>query len=257
MVATACRDRVSPTVGSSDSHCRQNVRSFGADDKPMTPHPGSPSLSSRVVRPYPADERFEESDDQSERRFSCTNATSPVWGRRHSGAVRPRRLVQGLRRGRSAQPLGKALDEPINQPHAGARHRLRVGPRRGREPPILRGAGQQVVAIDRDPARLAGLDEPDVVGDVTDDSVLLAAGVERASALIAALDADADNIYVTLSARALRPDIVIIARAGDESSTAKLMGACADRQSAADGRSAAGRVRAAAARRRDPRRRHA
>jgi voltage-gated potassium channel len=93
----------------------------------------------------------------------------------------------------------------------------------------LHSAGQQVVAVDRDPARLAGLDAPHVIGDVTDDKVLLAAGVEHARALIAALDTDADNVYVTLSARALRPDIVIIARARDESSTAKLMRAGADR----------------------------
>ena len=58
-----------------------------------------------------------------------------------------------------------------------------------------RSAGQQVVAIDRDPARLAGLNAPHVVGDVTDDKVLLAAGVERARALIAALDTDADKVY--------------------------------------------------------------
>jgi len=93
----------------------------------------------------------------------------------------------------------------------------------------LRSTGQRVVAIDRDPERLAGLDEPHVIGDVTDDRVLLAAGIERARALIAALDTDADNVYVTLSARALRPDIVIVARARDESSTAKLMRAGADR----------------------------
>ena len=93
----------------------------------------------------------------------------------------------------------------------------------------LRNAGQQVVAIDRDPARLAGLAEPHIVGDVTDDKVLLAAGVEHARALIAALDTDADNVYVTLSARALRPDILIIARARDETSTAKLMRAGANR----------------------------
>jgi len=93
----------------------------------------------------------------------------------------------------------------------------------------LCGAGQQVVAVDRDPARLVGVDVPHVVGDVTDDRVLRAAGIEHAKALIAALETDADNVYVTLSARALRPDIVIIARARDESSKAKLTRAGANR----------------------------
>jgi len=93
----------------------------------------------------------------------------------------------------------------------------------------LRGTGLTIVAVDRDPARLAGVDELHVVGDVTDDNVLAAAGIDRAHALITALDTDADNVYVTLSARALRPDIVIVARARDESSMSKLVRAGADR----------------------------
>lgn len=93
----------------------------------------------------------------------------------------------------------------------------------------LRGAGRRLVVVDRDPARLEGLDEPHVRGDVTDDDVLRAAGITRAAALIAALDTDADNVYVTLSARALNPSIVIIARARDASSAAKLHRAGANR----------------------------
>ena len=68
-----------------------------------------------------------------------------------------------------------------------------------------------------------------VAGDVTDDEVLRGAGVDHARALVAALDTDADNVYVTLSARALSPDLVIIARARSEESTAKLVRAGADR----------------------------
>lgn len=93
----------------------------------------------------------------------------------------------------------------------------------------LRGTGLTIVAVDGDPARLAGVEELHVIGDVTDDDVLAAAGIDRAYALITALDTDADNVFVTLSARALRPDMVIIARARDESSMAKLMRAGADR----------------------------
>ena len=93
----------------------------------------------------------------------------------------------------------------------------------------LRGTGLQIVAVDRDPDRLAGIDVPHVLGDVTDDSVLVTAGIHRAHALIAALDTDADNVFVTLSARALRPELVIVARARNESSMAKLLRAGANR----------------------------
>ena len=93
----------------------------------------------------------------------------------------------------------------------------------------LDALGKQVVVVDRDPARLQGLDYPTVLGDVTDDSILEAAGIGHASALIAALNTDADNVYVTLSSRALRPDLVIIARARTEESKSKLLRAGANR----------------------------
>jgi voltage-gated potassium channel len=93
----------------------------------------------------------------------------------------------------------------------------------------LSANGERTVVIDRDAGRLDGIDHPTVVGDVTDDHVLKAAGIEHARALIAALDTDADNVYVTLSSRALRPDLVIIARARTESSRPKLVRAGANR----------------------------
>ena len=55
------------------------------------------------------------------------------------------------------------------------------------------------------------------------------AGWSAGTGLIAAVDTDADNVYVTLSSRALRPDLVIIARARTESSKSKLVRAGADR----------------------------
>jgi voltage-gated potassium channel len=88
--------------------------------------------------------------------------------------------------------------------------------------------GAKVVVIDRDETRLEGLPHPYVLGDISDDDVLLAAGIARASALVAALADDADNVYATLSARALRPELVIISRARSEGSMAKLYRAGAD-----------------------------
>ncbi len=93
----------------------------------------------------------------------------------------------------------------------------------------LVAAGQLIVVVDRDPARLAELPHLTVAGDVTDDVVLNAAGVARARALVTALETDADNVYVTLSARALRPDLVIISRARNDASEAMLIRAGADR----------------------------
>jgi len=93
----------------------------------------------------------------------------------------------------------------------------------------LSSVGKQFVVIDRDPAQLQHLDHPFVLGDVTDDRVLEAAGITRARALITAVDTDASNIYTTLSARALGPDLVIIARARTEGSKSKLLRAGADR----------------------------
>ena len=93
----------------------------------------------------------------------------------------------------------------------------------------LRGTGNDIVVIDRDPQRLEGIEYPHVLGDVSDDQTLQSAGIARARALITVLETDADNVYVTLSSRALRNDLVIVARARDEASKSKLIRAGANR----------------------------
>lgn len=93
----------------------------------------------------------------------------------------------------------------------------------------LRATGHEVVLLDRDAERLADLGYPYVLGDVTDDDVLRAGGIEKAHALIAALDTDSSNVYVVLSSRALRSDLIIVARARDEGSKSKLLRAGANR----------------------------
>lgn len=62
-----------------------------------------------------------------------------------------------------------------------------------------------------------------------DDEVLERAGIARAAAVIACVDSDAENIFITLTARGLRDDILIIARASAEDSERKLLRAGADR----------------------------
>ena len=90
-------------------------------------------------------------------------------------------------------------------------------------------AGEDVVVVDRDAGRLATSPYPTIQGDVTDDAILQEAGIDRARVLVAALNTDADNLYVTVSGRALKPDLFIIARARTESSEPKLARAGADR----------------------------
>jgi voltage-gated potassium channel len=93
----------------------------------------------------------------------------------------------------------------------------------------LAESGRNLVVIDRDELRVSSSAHLFVVGDATDDAALAAAGLDRASTLIAALDTDTDNLYLTLSARSARPDLYIIARAKLENAEPKLRQAGADR----------------------------
>ena len=68
-----------------------------------------------------------------------------------------------------------------------------------------------------------------IQGDASDDKILLDAGIEDAKALFAALDTESENVYVTLSAKALNPDIFIVARAKMHDTINKLERAGADR----------------------------
>ena len=68
-----------------------------------------------------------------------------------------------------------------------------------------------------------------VEGDATMDATLQAAGIDRARGLVATIDSDALNVYVTLSARALSDRLFIVARANAEGSDAKLAQAGANR----------------------------
>jgi voltage-gated potassium channel len=66
-------------------------------------------------------------------------------------------------------------------------------------------------------------------GDATSDDVLRQAGVERARALVAVVASDADNLFITMSARLLNDKLLIVARAGDEQCERKLLRAGANR----------------------------
>jgi len=68
-----------------------------------------------------------------------------------------------------------------------------------------------------------------MLADATDDEVLKQAGIERARGLVATVGSDADNVYITLSARGLRPDLFIEARASSSAAETKLKKAGANR----------------------------
>ncbi len=70
---------------------------------------------------------------------------------------------------------------------------------------------------------------PYLIGDATSEELLLQAGVMRASALVATLSNDADNVYITLTANAIKPDLRIIARAEHPTTEPKLRRAGAAR----------------------------
>ncbi|HEX4541432.1 MAG TPA: potassium channel protein [Acidimicrobiales bacterium] len=91
------------------------------------------------------------------------------------------------------------------------------------------GTDHDMVVVDLSPARLPATPALTVQGDATDDAVLRAAGIERAGVLVTALNADPENLYVTLTARSLCPDLFIVARANADASIDKLVQAGADR----------------------------
>jgi voltage-gated potassium channel len=96
----------------------------------------------------------------------------------------------------------------------------------------MRAAGVHYVVIDPNPenreaAHAAGVALID--SEAADDEVLAQAGIARARGVIACVDSDAENIFIALTARELRSDILIIARASAEDSEKKLLRAGADR----------------------------
>ncbi len=82
--------------------------------------------------------------------------------------------------------------------------------------------------LERLAAALEEQDAPYIAGDPTAEEVLRRAGIERAQSLVCAVDSDAANVYITLTARALNPKLVIVARASDPASVDKLVRAGAD-----------------------------
>jgi voltage-gated potassium channel len=92
--------------------------------------------------------------------------------------------------------------------------------------------GVPFVVVDQDPEiveECAAVGYLALLGEASDDGRLEEAGVRRAKGLVAAVDSDADNVFIVLSARKLNPRLNIVARASSDESAAKLEMAGADR----------------------------
>ena len=105
----------------------------------------------------------------------------------------------------------------------------RVGRAVARE---LRANGRLFVVIDPQEdlrERMEADGVPFLIDDPSSEAVLKRAGVERARSLVCAVDSDATNVYITLIARSIRPDLQIVARASEPGSPERLEHAGANR----------------------------
>ena len=90
----------------------------------------------------------------------------------------------------------------------------------------LRAQGQRCVILEVDPARAQwAIDEkiPVIMGSGATEQNLSEARIEHARGFVAAVSTDADNLYIVLTARGMRSDLKIIARASEEEATSKLL----------------------------------
>jgi voltage-gated potassium channel len=94
--------------------------------------------------------------------------------------------------------------------------------------------GTPLVIVDVDPEHLSACGASSeknravLEGDATSEDILVAAGIERARGLISNLPTDPENLFLTMTAKALNPDIRIVTGAIDQKNRDKLLRAGAD-----------------------------
>jgi len=92
--------------------------------------------------------------------------------------------------------------------------------------------GQKFVVVEKDPERLNEIRAEKkvlfIVGDATEEKVLLAAGADRARGVITTLPGDAENLLITITCRDINPSLRIVARANRPESVSKLKRSGAD-----------------------------
>lgn len=80
---------------------------------------------------------------------------------------------------------------------------------------VLQENNRSFVVVEREDdvvQEIKGLGYMELMGEASDDEILLEAGIKRALGLIAVVSSDADNLYITLTARGLNPDLFILSR---------------------------------------------
>lgn len=95
----------------------------------------------------------------------------------------------------------------------------------------LEAEGQAVVVVDNKADVEVEMQRDGVLylaANPSSEQVLREAGIDRARGLICAVDSDAENVYITLVARSIRPDLLIVARAAEEQSADRLFRAGAN-----------------------------
>lgn len=105
----------------------------------------------------------------------------------------------------------------------------RVGSQVAREMSV---EGIEFIGMDRDQSKVGeaiGMGYTAVVADSTSEQALKEAGIDHAAGLVAGLGDDSANLLVTLAARAIKPDLYIVARANRAENEVKLKRAGADR----------------------------
>ncbi|MBT3321324.1 MAG: potassium channel protein [Anaerolineae bacterium] len=96
----------------------------------------------------------------------------------------------------------------------------------------LRAEGVPFIVIDIDPEEVTQAQDCGclaVVGNAANETMLHEVGIDKAKALVTAVNSDAENVFIILTARSLQPDIYIVARANYEDSEPKLLRAGANR----------------------------
>ena len=96
----------------------------------------------------------------------------------------------------------------------------------------LDAAGKPFVLIDSDMERLRDAEARGFLvihGDASEEDILEQAGISRASTVASVLSHDATNVFVTITARSMNPDVMIIARGENPKTEKKLLGSGANK----------------------------
>ena len=88
------------------------------------------------------------------------------------------------------------------------------------------------VVIEQDPSVIEQIEARKylyLVKDATTEEALMQAGIMNAKGIVTAVNSDANNVFITMTAKSLRPDVFVLARASEEKNEAKLFRAGATR----------------------------